>query len=74
MKKRIALIATAALCALALCLCSIPALSVFAEEAAEPTNVALNTYAEVNDFNNIADGTNWGPEFLDLCPSGCWRP
>ena len=32
MKKRITLIATAVLCALALCLCAIPALPVFAED------------------------------------------
>ena len=61
MKKRIALIATAALCALALCLCAIPAISVFAE-GAEPTNVALHKTAFVNNGNSIeaytADG--WG--------------
>ena len=63
--KRIALIATAALCALAMCLCSIPAISVFAEDdTPELTNVALNASVEINDVNTIEDGTNWGAAFL----------
>ena len=54
--KRIALIATAALCALAMCLCSIPALSVFAEnDTPELTNVALNKPVAKNDNNSIDD-------------------
>ena len=64
--KRIALIATAALCALALCLCSIPALSVFAEDdTPELTNVALNSYVTVFASQALNDGgSNWFPAAL----------
>ena len=83
--KRIALIATAALCALAMCLCSIPALSVFAEDdTPELTNVALNSYVTVFASQALNDGgSNWFPAALTdgvknpnnallLAPGGDW--
>ena len=64
MKKRIALMATALLCALAICLSVIPALTIFAE-GAEPENVALgktvsitNGASEENESNGIAGLTD----------------
>ena len=83
--KRIALIATAALCALAMCLCSIPALSVFAEDdTPELTNVALNSYVTVFASQALNDGgAHWFPDALTdgvknpnngllLAPGGDW--
>ena len=65
MKKRIALMATALLCALAICLSVIPALTIFAE-GAEPENVALGKTVTVNNGNSheaySADG--WGLQAL----------
>ena len=83
--KRIALIATAALCALALCLCAIPAISVFAEgEAPAPANVARNTAVTVSGGQCLEDGgANWfsaaltdgvktASNALLLAPGGVW--
>ena len=65
MKNRIILLATALLCAIAICLSAIPALAVFAEgETPDLTNVALNALVEINDANTIEEGTTWGVNFL----------
>ena len=57
MKKRIALMATALLCALAICLSVIPALTIFAE-GAEPENVALGKTVSITDGASIENEMN----------------
>ena len=57
MKKRIALMATALLCALAICLSVIPALTIFAE-GAEPENIALGKTVTVTDGGSIENEQN----------------
>ena len=79
MKNRIFLLATALLCALAICFSAVPALSVFAEDdivtesetdaAAEPTNIAIGQYVEILDLISGVDyvndgGTTWAPNCL----------
>ena len=63
MKKRIALMATALLCALAICLSVIPALTIFAE-GAEATNVALGKTVTITEGASVEGNPEYGAAML----------
>ena len=67
MKNRIILLATALLCALAICFSAVPALSVFAEENAESTPAESTPAESTLDESNEAESETEAPlELFDV--------